>query len=178
MTRLGTIGMIAGGVAAALVVVTLERGGARRVSPVPRHDGARSAAESDTSLAEPGAARDAESSGRPRGTASPGPESGGEQSAARALEDELDRMSEGYRNRVFLRAIREHGYFCDALVDARVGREDVVIWRAVCDAGRAYFIDVDEAGELTVEPLYYGDPLLGGFPVPENAPRRRDLERE
>lgn len=92
---------------------------------------------------------------------------------AAALLGDLRAMSEGYRNRVFLHAIRERGHHCEGVAGTQLGAADAVAWRVACHGGRAYLIHADAAGELAVDALYYTDPTaIRGAPVPDDAPLR------
>lgn len=85
-------------------------------------------------------------------------------STADSVAAELKRMSAGYRNRVFLHAIRERGHYCSDVLDTQLGHDDIAAWRVACTGTDVFLISVAASGELVIEPLYYGDHLGLGPP--------------
>jgi hypothetical protein len=65
---------------------------------------------------------------------------------------ELQAMSETFRNTTFLIAIRDAGFVCEDVVEARLSGTDSAAWRARCRDLRAYLLGIDSAGALHVEP--------------------------
>lgn len=169
MRRFGPTGMFACGIAAAVVLVALvpsERAPVQRPPSPSAEDAGGAASRSGASGEAPrGSARGGDGvRGSDGGRRAARPQGAYAQAPTGVTSAELERMAAGYRGRIFLRAIREHGHRCDDVVEMQVGRADFVVWRVTCGSGRAYFVDVDAAGEIAVEPLYYGDPIGPGGP--------------
>ncbi len=176
MRSLSIIWTFLAGALAALAFVALRHAGA----PAPDVDGERSLVIWPAETRLPHAARDdarndahavlpeAGPAATP-GTRDAAPAAAGhgaaEHTVADAVGAELRAMSEGYRNRILLRAIRERGHYCDGIVDTQLGQTDVVVWRIACRAGRAYLVSIDSVGELAIDALYYGDPSPVGVPL-------------
>lgn len=178
MRRLNIIWMFLGGLAVAFALVVVRPGAEPPATARPESRVVR-ASDPAPSAAPPSADERSEArTGEPArlegtGRDAPEPAPAGPDRDADSLTAELLAMSEGYRNRVFLQAIREVGHVCDAVVDTRLGNEDVVVWRVACGHGNAFLIGVG-SGRLEIEPLYYGDPGVGPAPVP----LRRDVPIE
>jgi hypothetical protein len=87
---------------------------------------------------------------------------------------DLEAMSESFRNTSFLVAIREAGFFCDAVVSGYRSGERT--WIASCRDLRGYNIDASEPGVLAVEPIpHYFDSVA---PVVPNLNDRFRLDVE
>jgi hypothetical protein len=87
---------------------------------------------------------------------------------------DLEVMSESFRNTSFLVAIRDAGFFCDAVAAAYQSGEST--WTASCRDLRGYNIDASEPGALAVEPIpHYFDTVA---PVVPNLNDRFRLDVE
>lgn len=177
--RINIIAMFAAGLAGAAAWIVL--GPASSVTgPAPEAEAperrperavtaARGAAEAvERIAAEDGSSNDAAPASGP-GVADAAAEAGARDAAA--FVDELEQMSPGYRNRVFLHAIRERGYYCEGIVDSQQGSEDFVVWRVACGEGRAFLVSPDD-GELGIEALYYNDSVAPSPAPVEPGPSR------
>ncbi len=172
---LSMISTFLAGAVAALVFVLLRHSSA----PVPAESVApRAETETDTPAGARALAR-ARDDERPERARLREPESGREMTdraavgADGAREEavaEFRRMSDGYRSRVFLRAIRQQGHYCDGVLGMQLGGGDVAAWRVDCRGADAYLVGVDSGGALVVEPLFFGDPGLVGPRPPEAEP--------
>ena len=74
-------------------------------------------------------------------------------SQAAAKIDELEAMSETFRNTSFLIAIRDAGYTCNELLRVYGGIDDSGKWTATCSEMLAYTVGVMANGTLHVEPM-------------------------
>jgi hypothetical protein len=97
--------------------------------------------------------------------------------AAAAKLGALLAMPESYRNTTFLIAIRDAGFTCTNVIGVARGGGEVGAWRVGCDGAMAYWLGVDEAGRLVINPVAYGDSIgpqlpLEPAPVPVPAPER------
>jgi hypothetical protein len=77
--------------------------------------------------------------------------------------------SETFRNTTLLIAIRDAGYWCDDVVDATQGADDMPAWRVSCAEARAYIVSLGPSGKLRVDPTPYaeGRPLIDGVELLE-----------
>jgi hypothetical protein len=88
--------------------------------------------------------------------------------AAIAKAQELEAMSETFRNTTFLIAIRNAGFVCYELLRVYGGIDTSAKWMATCSEMHAYTVSVASTGELQVAPiLQYFDGV---------APIRQDFE--
>lgn len=90
--------------------------------------------------------------------------------AATAKVGALLAMPESYRNTTFLIAIRDAGFTCTNVIGVARGSGEVGAWRVGCDGAMAYWLGVDDAGKLVINPVAYGDsvgPQLPLEPPPE-----------
>ena len=80
--------------------------------------------------------------------------------AERAKLEELQAMSETFRNTTFLIAIRDSGFRCNELLSVYGGLNNSHTWTATCSEMLSYTVRVASVGTLVVEPtLQYFDGL-------------------
>jgi hypothetical protein len=80
--------------------------------------------------------------------------------AERAKLEELQAMSETFRNTTFLIAIRDSGFRCNELLSVYGGLNNSHTWTATCSEMLSYTVRVATLGTLVVEPtLQYFDGL-------------------
>jgi hypothetical protein len=72
---------------------------------------------------------------------------------ARARQAELNGASPTFRNTTLLVAIRDAGYVCEDLIDARQSGDELAGWRVSCRDALAYSVAVDRSGNLVVDPM-------------------------
>lgn len=65
--------------------------------------------------------------------------------------------TEDNRAQVFRLAILDAGFVCPKVNTARLVGSDGASWRATCDAGNTYWVDVEETGRLKPTPVISAD---------------------
>jgi len=157
----------------------------RSASPVS-DDGSAASVSGDGSASISGDGSAASLSGDGSASSISGPSFSGEGSAVRApgfasARGEgaaLKQASETFRNTSLLMAVRQAGYVCLEMIGVEAGAEDMAAWRVSCDRAMVYFVADDGSGELTVEPVAFGEALpfaLGPFeqsPLEQRVPQQ------
>ncbi len=103
--------------------------------------------------------------------AAPGAAATAERADAKA--DELLAMSESYRATTLLIAIQSTGYACRDATAIEPAGADLPAWRVECADGLAYWVGVDAAGRVAVEPTYFGGVPEPFGQLPESSPEQR-----
>ena len=85
--------------------------------------------------------------------------------AERAKLEELQAMSETFRNTTFLIAIRDSGFRCNELLSVYGGLNNSRTWTSTCSEMLSYTVRVASAGTLVIEPtLQYFDGISPAVP--------------